>query len=65
MSTIKQTVERQFSRAAEQYRISTVHAAGEDLAAMVAAASLDGTQQILDAGSGSVGSGAGTSFGGS
>jgi ubiquinone/menaquinone biosynthesis C-methylase UbiE len=50
--TIKQTVEQQFSPVAENYRTSSVHAAGEDLAQMVAAAELQGTEHVLDAGSG-------------
>ena len=43
-SSIKSTVERQFSQVADNYRTSTVHAMGEDLAQMVAdklAANLD------------------------
>jgi ubiquinone/menaquinone biosynthesis C-methylase UbiE len=54
MSTVsvKATVERQFSQVADNYRTSTVHAAGEDLVPMIAAAALTGREQVLDAGSG-------------
>lgn len=51
-ASIKSTVERQFSQVAANYRSSTVHAAGEDLAQLVAAAALTGVEQVLDAGSG-------------
>jgi ubiquinone/menaquinone biosynthesis C-methylase UbiE len=50
--SIKATVERQFSQVAGNYRTSAVHAAGEDLTQMVAAAALTGYEQVLDAGSG-------------
>lgn len=50
--TIKDTVAGQFSPVADNYRTSTVHAAGEDLAAMLAAAALRGDERVLDAGSG-------------
>ena len=49
---IKTSVERQFSQTAANYRRSRVHAAGEDLARMVAAANLDGSERVLDAGCG-------------
>lgn len=54
MSTdsVKATVERQFSQVAGNYRTSAVHAAGEDLVQMTAAAGLTGSEQVLDAGSG-------------
>jgi SAM-dependent methyltransferase len=51
-NSIKVTVEQQFSPVADNYRTSSVHAAGEDLAQMVAAAALMGDEQVLDAGSG-------------
>lgn len=51
-ASIKSTVARQFSQVAENYRTSAVHALGEDLAQMVAAAQLTGREQVLDAGSG-------------
>lgn len=50
--TIKEAVEQQFSPVAENYRTSSVHAAGEDLAQMVAAGELQGHEHVLDAGSG-------------
>jgi ubiquinone/menaquinone biosynthesis C-methylase UbiE len=50
--TIKQTIEQQFSPVADNYRTSSVHAAGEDLVQLVAAATLRGTEHVLDAGSG-------------
>jgi SAM-dependent methyltransferase len=43
---------RQFSQVAENYSTSTVHATGEDLAQLVAAAALTGREVVLDAGSG-------------
>jgi ubiquinone/menaquinone biosynthesis C-methylase UbiE len=49
---VKETVARQFSAVAEHYRTSAVHAGGEDLAQLVAAAALTGQEQVLDAGSG-------------
>ena len=36
-ASVKATVERQFSQVADHYRTSSVHAAGEDLAQMLAA----------------------------
>jgi ubiquinone/menaquinone biosynthesis C-methylase UbiE len=50
--TIKDTVAGQFSPVADNYRTSTVHATGEDLTAMLAAAALRGDERVLDAGSG-------------
>jgi len=49
---VKQAVTQQFSAVAEHYRTSAVHAAGEDLAHLVAAAALRGHERVLDAGSG-------------
>jgi ubiquinone/menaquinone biosynthesis C-methylase UbiE len=49
---IKESVERQFSQTAVNYRRSRVHAAGEDLARMTAAANLNGDERVLDAGCG-------------
>jgi ubiquinone/menaquinone biosynthesis C-methylase UbiE len=51
-NTIKDAVEQQFSPVAENYRTSAVHAAGEDLTQLVAAARLTGREVVLDAGSG-------------
>jgi ubiquinone/menaquinone biosynthesis C-methylase UbiE len=50
--SIKDTVAGQFSPVADNYRTSAVHAAGEDLPAMLAAAALRGDERVLDAGSG-------------
>ena len=51
-SSIKDTVAQQFDPAAAAYRTSSVHAAGEDLARLVALAELTGGEAVLDAGSG-------------
>lgn len=51
-NAVKNAVERQFSAVAEHYRTSAVHAGGEDLTQLVAAAALTGCEQVLDAGSG-------------
>ncbi|MCB0047329.1 MAG: class I SAM-dependent methyltransferase [Caldilineaceae bacterium] len=51
-STIKESVNRQFSRVAANYATSAVHAGGEDLARLVELAGLTGTEQVLDAGCG-------------
>jgi SAM-dependent methyltransferase len=51
-SSIKDTVVQQFGAVAGNYRTSSVHAAGEDLAQLVALAELAGSEQVLDAGSG-------------
>lgn len=50
--SIKDTVAQQFSPVADNYRTSQIHAAGEDLAQMVAAVPLSGREVVLDAGSG-------------
>ncbi len=50
--SIKDTVTQQFSPVADNYRTSSVHAAGEDLPQMVAAVPLSGRELVLDAGSG-------------
>ena len=50
--SIKDTVTQQFSPVADNYRTSPIHAAGEDLAQMVAAVPLSGRELVLDAGSG-------------
>lgn len=52
MSDGKQAIQSQFGNAAANYRTSAVHAAGEDLEAMVAANPLDSTMRVLDAGCG-------------
>lgn len=49
---VKSAVAQQFGAVAEQYRTSSVHASGEDLAQLVAAAALCGTERVLDGGSG-------------
>ena len=51
-SAVKAAVERQFSAVAAHYRTSAIHVSGEDLAQLVAAATLTGQEQVLDAGSG-------------
>ena len=50
--SIKDTVAQQFSPVADNYRKSSIHAAGEDLPQMVAAVPLSGRELVLDAGSG-------------
>ena len=50
--TLKEAVEAQFSAAAAAYATSGVHAGGPDLEAMLVAAHPDGTQRLLDVGSG-------------
>lgn len=52
MSSLKESVQRQFSSAAAHYSTSPVHAAGEDLKVMVTCAALAGTEHVLDAGCG-------------
>ncbi len=52
MSDLKTSVQQQFDRVAANYRTSAVHAAGEDLAQMVALAHLRGDERVLDAGCG-------------
>jgi ubiquinone/menaquinone biosynthesis C-methylase UbiE len=55
MSDIKQAVHDQFSKTAEEYRVSTVHAAGEDLAKiaeLVALVARESVPYVLDAGCG-------------
>jgi len=49
---IKRAVQNQFDPVAANYSTSTVHAKGVDLAEMVKAARLSGTERILDAGCG-------------
>ena len=51
-NSIKSTVAQQFGQMAANYSTSAVHAAGEDLPRLVAAAQLTGREQVLDAGSG-------------
>ena len=51
-SSIKDTVAQQFGAVADNYRTSSVHAAGEDLIQLVAHAELTGREAVLDAGSG-------------
>lgn len=50
--SIKETVAQQFSPVADNYRTSSIHAAGEDLPQMLAAMALSGNELVLDAGSG-------------
>jgi len=52
METLKESVEQQFSRTADAYRTSSVHAGGADLEQMVALAALTGREAVLDAGCG-------------
>jgi ubiquinone/menaquinone biosynthesis C-methylase UbiE len=52
MADVKESVQRQFSDVAVNYRNSSVHASGEDLTRMVEAAGLTGMEQVLDAGCG-------------
>lgn len=49
---VKTSVQRQFDPVAANYSTSTVHASGEDLKQMVAAAALTGREHVLDAGCG-------------
>lgn len=49
---VKDAVAQQFGAVAEHYRTSAVHAGGEDLAQLVAAANLHGHEAVLDVGSG-------------
>jgi ubiquinone/menaquinone biosynthesis C-methylase UbiE len=49
---IKVAVDQQFSQAAAHYVTSPIHAAGPDLAVMVAAAHLTGHERVLDVGCG-------------
>lgn len=52
MENVQEFVQKQFGSVAENYRTSAVHASGEDLNRMVAAARLTGTERVLDAGCG-------------
>jgi ubiquinone/menaquinone biosynthesis C-methylase UbiE len=52
MSDIKQAVHDQFSKTAEHYRVSAVHAAGEDLAQIAALVAQESAPYVLDAGCG-------------
>lgn len=47
-----EAVQSQFSRQAQKYEASPVHANGEDLAWIVEAAALTGTERVLDVGTG-------------
>lgn len=49
---VKAAVRQQFGAVAENYRTSAVHTQGEDLAQLVAACGLTGTQRVLDVGCG-------------
>lgn len=49
---LKDSVQAQFNGAAASYATSPIHASGPDLAVMIAAAQLNGQEQVLDAGSG-------------
>lgn len=49
---IKGSVQAQFGQVAANYSTSTVHAKGADLDAMLTAMPLDGTERVLDAGTG-------------
>jgi ubiquinone/menaquinone biosynthesis C-methylase UbiE len=50
--SVQESVQRQFGQVAANYASSAVHVGGPDLSAMLAAASLQGGEQVLDAGSG-------------
>ena len=52
MHDVKASVRQQFGAVAENYRTSMVHAQGEDLEQLVAAAGLTGSERVLDAGCG-------------
>lgn len=52
VDNVQQFVQKQFGSVAENYRTSAVHASGEDLPQMVAAATLSGGERVLDAGCG-------------
>lgn len=52
MDNVQEFVQKQFGSVAENYRTSTVHASGEDIAQMVTAANLTGSERVLDAGCG-------------
>ncbi len=52
MQTIEDAVTAQFNAVAENYRTSSVHAQGEDLAQMLLAAQPGGQEYVLDAGCG-------------
>jgi ubiquinone/menaquinone biosynthesis C-methylase UbiE len=49
---VKESVQKQFGPVAANYATSAVHAGGPDLAAMLAAVSLSGSEHVLDAGCG-------------
>jgi ubiquinone/menaquinone biosynthesis C-methylase UbiE len=49
---VKDSVQRQFGAVAAHYATSSVHRSGPDLEAMLAAANLTGSEQVLDLGSG-------------
>jgi ubiquinone/menaquinone biosynthesis C-methylase UbiE len=49
---VKETMQRQFAPVAAEYAVSTIHASGPDLNAMVEAIPLRGVERVLDAGSG-------------
>lgn len=51
-TSVQESVARQFGPAAAAYAASQVHAAGEDLPALAAAAALSGRERVLDAGCG-------------
>jgi ubiquinone/menaquinone biosynthesis C-methylase UbiE len=50
--TIKSAVQKQFQQVAANYTVSAVHARGVDLAELVTAAQLTGSERVLDAGCG-------------
>jgi ubiquinone/menaquinone biosynthesis C-methylase UbiE len=52
MADIKQSVQNQFGKVAENYRLSTVHAGGEDLQRIVQLVVQNPAQRALDAGCG-------------
>jgi len=52
VADIKQAVQEQFSKTADHYRTSAVHASGEDLAAIARLVQADSAPYVLDAGCG-------------
>jgi ubiquinone/menaquinone biosynthesis C-methylase UbiE len=52
MSDIKQAVHDQFSKTADEYRLSAVHSSGEDLAKIAELVAQDSSPYVLDAGCG-------------
>jgi ubiquinone/menaquinone biosynthesis C-methylase UbiE len=51
-SSINQSIQQQFGAVAANYTTSLVHASGADLAGLIAAAALSGTERVIDIGCG-------------